>query len=367
MLIGQVLPIISRHFALNDLQSGFLFPSQFAGSLAGTFMTSRLSRTGRFRTASWIGAVSMAVGVLLLNADNFAICLIGFFINGLGVGLTLPAINMLVLELNPTRPGASLSVLNFCWGIGAIICKPFVDLTARGNSLLITTALLSLCLILPAVLLFRGEDHARKFEIASDSGTEMAPIWTLPLAWMIAFFNFVHVGFESGMGGWLTTYTERVEHGSFSHWLSPTLVYFTMFVAGRGVAPLLFRIFDENKMLFLGLGTVAAGMFVLLSSGSVLTLGIGAAICGFGTSWIFPTNVARFTDTFGPTASRRATPLFVCGTLGAAGSTWLIGYVSERSGSLRSGMFVLAVAVFLLLVIQIVLALRSTKLAAKPV
>lgn len=361
VLIGQVLPVVSRNFALNDLQSGYLFPTQFAGSLAGTFLTSRLSRVGRFRTASWLGAASMAAGVLLLNVNYFPLCLAGFFVNGLGVGLTLPAINMLVLELNPTRPGAALSLLNFCWGVGAIICKPFVDATVRGTSISLTTIILSVSLVIPGILLFRGSDPRRDVAAEGENLADASPIWTLPLAWLIALFNFVHVGFESGIGGWLTTYTERVEHGSFTHWLSPTLIYFTMFVAGRGIAPLLFRVLNENRMLFLGLGTVFIGMLVLLWAGSVVTLGTGAAICGFGTSWIFPTNVARFTATFGPTSSRRATPLFVCGTLGAACSTWLIGFVSERSGSLRSGMFVLGISILLLLALQTLLALRAAK------
>ncbi len=111
-------------------------------------------------------------------------------------------------------------------------------------------------------------------------------------------------------------------------------------------------------MLFLGLLVVLGGMMVTVTAVSVLTLAIGAAIAGFGTSWIFPTNVARFSQIFGPSASRRATPLFICGTLGAAASTWLIGFVSDRTGNLRSGMYVLVACVVLLLAVQAVLAAR---------
>jgi len=28
-------------------------------------------------------------------------------------------------------------------------------------------------------------------------------IWSTSLAWVLALFNFIHVGFESGIGGWL--------------------------------------------------------------------------------------------------------------------------------------------------------------------
>jgi fucose permease len=161
------------------------------------------------------------------------------------------------------------------------------------------------------------------------------------------------------MGGWLTTYTGRVPGEPLAPWLSPTLLFFVLFVAGRGIAPVLFRFLDENKMLLLGLGIMLCGMIITLSAATVAMLSVGAAVAGFGTSWIFPTNVARFSKTFGPAASRRATPLFVAGTVGAAVATWLIGFLSDRAGSLRVGMFTLLACVVLLLMLQIALILRG--------
>jgi MFS family permease len=81
----------------------------------------------------------MACGVLLMNVDSFAVTLVAFAVNGVGIGLTLPAINMTILELSPVKTASALSILNFCWGVGAIICKPFVDLSSRGSDILITT------------------------------------------------------------------------------------------------------------------------------------------------------------------------------------------------------------------------------------
>jgi len=109
---------------------------------------------------------------------------------------------------------------------------------------------------------------------------------------------------------------------------------------------------------------VLLGMVVVLSATTVMGLSVGATIAGFGTSWIFPTNVSRFYKTFGPSASRRSTPLFIAGTLGAAGSTWLIGFISDRTGSLNSGMYVLIISVILLVILQIGLGVRANRQAA---
>ncbi|HTH38532.1 MAG TPA: hypothetical protein VL572_11220, partial [Pyrinomonadaceae bacterium] len=135
---------------------------------------------------------------------------------------------------------------------------------------------------------------------------------------------------------------------------------FLFFVAGRGIAPLYFRFMSENQVLFLDIGLMFAGMLLILSAGDLTWLSVGAAVAGFGASSVFPTNLSRFTRTFGSTATRRATPLFVCGTLGGATVTWLIGFVSNQTASLRTGMFTLFACVLVVAVIQILLILSDT-------
>ena len=362
VLIGQILPIMARHFSLDDLQVSYFFPAQFAGSLAGTYITSRFARQSNFLSATILGGYLMAGGILLMNIDVFSVCLVGFLINGVGIGMTLPSINMLVLEMNRDRSASALSILNFCWGLGAIACKPFVDLWSSADSIGLTTFILAAPLLLFTFLLFltAGESKPKMAKASTGDETVATAIWTMPVAWMIALFNFIHVGFESGIGGWLTTYAGRLDGRPLANWISPTLLYFFFFVIGRGFAPALFRFLNENKMLMIGLTIVLVGMIFTLSAGTVTVLSLGASIAGFGTSWIFPTNVARFSKTFGETAARRATPLFICGTLGAASSTWLIGFISNKTGSLHSGMFILILCILLLIFLQIVLA-RETK------
>jgi fucose permease len=74
VLIGQVLPMLGKYFSLNDLRLSYFFPSQFAGSLCGTLLTSRFARNHDHISATIIGGVLMALGVLIINADSFAIC-----------------------------------------------------------------------------------------------------------------------------------------------------------------------------------------------------------------------------------------------------------------------------------------------------
>ena len=362
VIIGQVLPILAQKFSLNDEQSGNFFPVQFAGSLIGTFLTNWLGKRNKFLTASLLGCFLMATGILMLNVNSLEICLFGFFINGLGIGLTLPSINMLILELNPLRAAAALSVVNFFWGVGAIISQPFVDFFAQGTNIFAPTLMLAIALFVISILLFLMPRGIEQQPVSSDENTAdfSIPIWTHPIAWAIAAFNFIHVGFESAMGGWLKTYTQRIEESTAIILLSPIFLYFVFFVVGRGVAPIFFRFMNENKMLILSLLTILLGMLILLSAKNVWLLSVGASIAGFGTSSVFPTNMSRFTKTFGASASRRATPFFICGTLGAAFTTWFIGFISNRyDNDLRSGMLILLGSILILIILQIGLSFQK--------
>lgn len=364
VLIGQALPTLARQFSLNDLQVSYFFPAQFAGSMLGTLFSARFARRGDQLMATVAGGFAMTLGLLLMSIDVLQFCLLGFFVNGIGIGLTLPSINMTIVELEAHRSGAALSILNFCWGVGAILSKPFVDALSAPNSVGMMTVVLAVALFLPTLVLLAIR-RARPPHESPHAGVESGPaIWSMPLAWMIALFNFIHVGFESGIGGWLTTYTERVDGGPSVGWLSPTLLYFLFFVVGRGVAPLLFKRLNETRMLFLGLGFVFAGVATVLFAKDVSLLSVGAVLSGFGTSWIFPANISRFSHAFGQAAIRNAMPLFIFGTLGATFVTWLIGYASEQTGSLRSGMFVLAGSVILLIALQTALTVWQRQRAS---
>ena len=356
ILIGQVLPILANRFALNDLQVGFFFPAQFAGSITGTFLTSWLGKQNKFLLSCLIGNFLMGVGILMLNLNNFELCLLGFFCNGIGVGMTLPSINMLIIELNPLRATAAVNILNFFWGVGAITCSLTIyNLSKSVGYFPISAVLAVFLLLIAALLIFTPKGIERQPTVESENSDDFStPIWTNPLAWLIAGFNFIHVGFESGMGGWLPTYTERFTGQSFAWWLAPIFLFWLFFVFGRGIAPLFLRFLDENKLLLMNLSLILIGMSILLFAKDVLTLGLGASIAGFGTSSIFPTNMSRFTKTFGASASRRAMPFFICGTLGATFTTQLIGYISNHFNSLHSGMVILLVSGIILMVLQIV-------------
>lgn len=364
VLLGQILPVLSARLSLDDSESSYLFIAQFAGSLTGTFFYNSIIKKFGYRKTLGGGFCLMAFGCAALGFDRqisaAAAAAIGLY--GVGIGLTIPAINLLVIELNPKKSSSVLNIINFFWGFGAISCKPFVDYVGSPASVKLPTVLLAVSLLtIGAAIWFSNlrenfEKRAEEF-----SGLEK-PIWTTRTAWLIAVFNFVHIGIESSVGGWITTFESRLPPSAAARgWLSAAFVFFSFLVLGRIFAAPLFRFLSEDAVLFVGLLMMSAGMILILRTENFSFLLTGAGILGLGSSSIFPTNMSRFTKIFGARATENAMPLFVFGSLGGALMTWFVGFVSTAFNNLRAGFSVILIGCFLLLILQTILACGKSK------
>jgi MFS transporter, FHS family, glucose/mannose:H+ symporter len=354
VLLGQALPVLSQRLSLNDAQAGTLFLAQFSGSIIGTLASGPLIRRLGFTVPLLIGLVLLMVGLPALNGASLNICRLAVFVYGTGLGISIPATNLLVIEMTPfaTRTPA-LNFMNFCWGLGAIASRPFVVLFSGNGSLVSATLLLDAMLLVVAVFVFSarfGVEHT--LTGTEPQRTSPTHIWKQPLAWLIAFFNFMNIGIESGLGGWLTTFSERLQ-AEGKLWTNSAVVFFGFLVVGRGVAVIISRRLSENSLLLVCTVTLLSGIVLVLMTGNPLTPIFGAAIAGLGTSAVFPTNMVRFAKIFGPEATRKATPLFISGTAGAATLSSLVGFVSARSGSLETGIVVLLIAAVALVLLQV--------------
>ncbi|HWJ19599.1 MAG TPA: MFS transporter, partial [Geobacterales bacterium] len=125
VLLGPMLPTLSARWSLNYSQAGALFTAQYlASTLAVALSGVLVSRWGfRFAIKTGLLLMSAGVGLLLTGPKVLGIFCIGAY--GGGLGLAVPAANLLVAEVNPGRRSATLNLLNFCWSAGAVAC-PFL-------------------------------------------------------------------------------------------------------------------------------------------------------------------------------------------------------------------------------------------------
>jgi fucose permease len=350
VLLGQVLPVLSTRLYLNDAQSGTLFLAQFAGSATGTLLVGKFAGRFGFVVATLVGLGAMIIGVPGLNFGNFYLCWLSVFIYGSGLGMTIPAINLLTIDITPDHlQSSSVNLINFAWGIGAICSQPFVALVSSGDSLVAVTVLIDIALA-ALVLCFVLSMRAFPVREAHDADPlTIAPLWRRPRSWLFLLFGFFVIGIESGLGGWLTTYSKSLA-GAVPTFNS-TVAFFAFLVLGRGLASVVSRRLSENTLISICTVTLLTGIFLIVFDEAHAV--IGAAVAGLGTSAIFPTNMVRFTRAFGPTATQRAAPLFISGICGAAVLSWLTGLVSTGYGSLRLGLVVLLIAAAAVIILQI--------------
>lgn len=366
VLLGQILPILAVNLSLNDEQSGFFFTAQFGGSIIGTVSTAFLIKRMGFVRTLGIAFFLFLLGLGGINSGGLEISRASVFVYGIGIGLAIPSTLMLTAALNPFKTTAALNLMSFVWGLGAIASQPFVSFLGRGSFVFPTLLLAAVSVLFAAVYLIA----LRNFEVQGNDSIPASntngSIWRDPKSWLIVAFGFFDVGIESGISGWLTSYTFRSDLPTEISWLSATPIFFAFFVAGRGIAAIVARFLSNNQIIWASLGITLLGTVLLILSAGWQTIFVSAAILGLGLAAVFPTNMARFTETFGAAANEKTVPLFVMGSVGSITITWLIGYISNQyANSLKAGLVVLLGAAIILIVLQ-VLFQTSGKIKANP-
>src|SRR5581483_12254517 len=116
-LSGAMIPSLSARWHLSYSALGQLFVVQFLASTAGAVVSNR----NLWRSLVW-GYALVALGLAAVTL-GWPIVLLALSAVGFGLGLSIPATNVLVARLNPARRAAALSEINFMWGVGAIGCQ----------------------------------------------------------------------------------------------------------------------------------------------------------------------------------------------------------------------------------------------------
>src|SRR5205085_5489736 len=100
------------------------------GNTIGCFFAVR-----KLRSSLLLGLAMMLLGTCgsaFLRRPDLLVC---FFCYGIGLGLSIPATNLIVATLLPARRTVSLSLLNCVWGVGAISCPVLVLIAQRFGSM----------------------------------------------------------------------------------------------------------------------------------------------------------------------------------------------------------------------------------------
>jgi fucose permease len=329
VLLGPILPIISTHWSLSDVQGGWLFTAQFSASVFGSALSSYFPRKSIV-----CGFASIGTGMGMLAVGHYRAALLAFALIGLGIGLAVSAINLIFGTEYPDRRGPLLTHVNLCWGIGAVLSPQFVALAEHAHALRVFLLLLTLCnfgvfaFFTPLLGTGKAGAKAERREERPASGRIGLHVFAL-----FSTIMFLYVGVETAIAGWIATYVHRLSGVGLARSSLFVSVFWISLVAGRGLVVVLLRALPERVVLLGGLAVGMAGVATLLFPHRPEAALIAVVAAGLGCAPIFPLAVSRM---FARTGRSRHTgwAFAICGAGGAV-VPWATGVISQHGGGLR--------------------------------
>ena len=338
-LLGPLLPVLSARWSLADAQAGYLFTALFAGSMAGAVLTGLLLPRRGFRFSLVLGFALTAAGALPLGMGSWTVGLLSVFSYGVGLGFTIACTNMWVSDSNPERRSSALSILNFTWGAGAVVCPFFFAVLHRegfgGAMAPALAAAFAVVALLLAVLPFK---EPKREPAAADSSATQASVWSVRFGPVLGALFFLYVGTENALGGWVASLAKRNSAADGTLWMMAPSFFWGALLVGRGLAPMMLRFLTEVRIVIGGLALASLGGVGLLAASSLGAVLAWTTLAGFGCSAIFPIQAAWIAPTFGGAAPRLAGRIFAMGALGGATLPWTVGFLSTAFGGLKAGL-----------------------------
>jgi MFS transporter, FHS family, glucose/mannose:H+ symporter len=351
VLLGPVLPALSARWSLSDAQAGQFFTAQFLASTVGVALSGALVPRFGYRIVMVLGLIFMAAGVGTLPLGSRVLGMASVACYGVGLGLTIPACNLLVAEVNPGKRAAAVSLLNFSWSVGAVAC-PFLLAPFQRTGLIAPFfyGLAGFVLLASASLARVSFPRtSKRGGPAVERARPLIQMLRTPAAIALGVLFFVYVGTENTMGGWLASYAKRLADSSGTLWVTAPSFFYGGLLAGRALAPVVLHRVPEVRLARASMVMALLGMVTLLASHSMAGVMISASVIGLGLAAMYPITISLLSGAFGSGASRLGSVMFMLAGFGAACMPWLVGITSTRMSSLKLGLAIPLVASILML------------------
>jgi len=350
-LLGPILPFFIRHWSLTDAQAGFFFTTQYFCSFIGVAVTSVFLPRFGVSKASALGFLAFTAGFVFLGIGPWMLAAAMMGIGGFGYGLTNPSINLRATQLPSRNTAAAVTLLNFSWSIGAVLC-PFLvsSIVPPFGFRWFAIGITALCLVfLWLHLRWRTAHPAPQPTRVTHPLPEWLAHLSLPQAVPLLLIFFLYVGTEVALGGWVASYEKRLPGMDTATLVVAPSVFYGFLLVGRGLAPLALHRVSQLVISVGGLLTATVGGTIVALSNSPHALYLGAGIAGFGLAPQYPIYVTWLAAIFGGDAPWIGALFFGAGSLGGGALPWLVGIVSAVVNSLRAGLCIPLAVSFLLI------------------
>jgi len=328
VMLGVLLPVLSRKWGLRDDAAGFLLFLQFLGSSLGALLVGSRRVRGLISGYALLAACACA---LAFTGMYFSFVLFFFF--GLGLGATMTATSLLFSDRYALDRAAQLERLNFAWAVsataGPILFLPFLHLPSLE---LLFFMLLALCLLFLLWAILREKEAPLPTPCAQDAAPTQGGATTrflLPLLLMC----ICSVGIEASLSGWLSTYSHRADSTSAGGAaFAASLFWFGIMVSRLAFSTRLLKLVGRRRLFHAILWGVAACLALLVAAYHPAPIRAAAFFAGLSIGPLYPLLLSFILQR----ASRGW--IFAVPGIGSALLPWITGLLSARFGSLHYGL-----------------------------
>jgi MFS transporter, FHS family, glucose/mannose:H+ symporter len=365
VLLGPMLPILSARWSLNYAQAGSLFNVQYVASTCAVALSGVLVARWGYRFAINFGLSLMALGLAFLLSGPKLLGILCIGIYGAGLGLSVPAANLLVAAANPERRSATLNLLNFFWSVGAVACPFLVAAAAKSGRIPALLPSVAVFAFLVAIGITAMRGNIAEPAPAGEKTSILAIIRShfRPFVIIAVLFLF-YVGVENAFGEWMASYAKSLGTLTLTVALATPSLFYSSLMIGRWLAPALLQILDDVRLAQSGLLLACAGMAGLTFSRGLPGIAASAIAAGFGLSSVYPITISLLSREFASGKIRSF--MFVLSNIGGGLLPWIVGVVSNRFGAVKAGLYAPLLGCLLMYFLYLIQWSRSNPPAYEP-
>jgi FHS family glucose/mannose:H+ symporter-like MFS transporter len=329
-LLGPILPLLARQWAMQDAQSGLLMTAKFCGAFLGGVSVSR-----KLRQSLLVGMLAAVVGFGgFALAPSMVVGCVGLFVGGFGLGRIITATNILAGRRFTAHRGSALALLNFSFSLGAMLSALLAAWLLPMFALRrLLEGFAGLFVVGAAALLVEmrgaGAEEINGPPMEGERERGLGGRAYLYFAGLL----FLYGGLETCLSGWLTTFALRYGDKTLAVSEYTTMLLWMSLTLGRvGTSAVMLRV-EEKTVQRWGLGLAAVFTTALAMAHSAAAIAVVAVLLGLSLAPFFPATWAILMAE--RPAARQAGMVLAVSGLGAAALPWMMGVVSTRAGSLQ--------------------------------
>lgn len=293
MILGSLLPLISKEYGLNNTISGALLSAHQSGTLIAGFIAGMLPLyLGRKRSIMFLCSFVIIGFLIMILTGNPVLLILGFLFTGLSRGSISNFNNTVVNEVSNSSP-AALNILHSIFAIGALSAPFLVILCTniageKGWKLAVSVIIV---LVVISAFLFskmKLNENAVKASKEKVSYEFMKNRQFIIYAGIMLFYLCA----EAAINGWLVKYfiDADIMTTKYAQMLA-SLLWVVILVGRLTCAFLGDKVPKKAMLLATSFGTVAF-YILLLSTRNISIITIAIAGLGFSMGGIYPTTVA---------------------------------------------------------------------------